>query len=283
MERHRSVLQEHACKDSMVHKRVLSAGFMCQRCPCISDDHGLFRQEECLGSMEVPSPTYGVAPASARPDANRMPHHAARLTMSIRMRPGKIGGEYIELPVVPPSNKGSCKGVPKATFGKQGMHASASSTPDISAAKEPVDAITTKDPIRAETKPEKAKDPIPAETVPEKAKDPIPTKTEPEKAMDPIPTKTEPPKRALETATEVATHKGWVDEPVVSGSPGKPMTHSQRIEVATALQQARAELDQLLLLHALESERKKLEKLLLMKADSEGCARASGGSLSKIL
>ena len=291
VERHRSDLQEHECNGSMVHKRVLNAGFMCQRCPCISDNHAVFREEECLGSTEVPSPSYGVAPTSARPGADHMPRDAARSPLSIRKRAGKIGGEYMELPVVPPSSKGSSKGAPKpAVFGKQGMHASASNNPKNLACKEPEDAIPTK------TKPEEAMDPIPTKTEPEEAKDPIPTKTSHQEAKGPILAKTEPPKPAPETITKVATHKGWVDEPCRGTSsgdshgfsersvvphPGKPITHDQRIEVQAALRRAHAELDQLLLLHALESERQKLEKLLLMKADSETCTHASGGNLSK--
>ena len=106
-------LQSQLCKGFRLHRRVLQAGYMCQACPAISDDISTFIHEECPCSFDeskIASPAYATPPA-ARPAEGASPE-SARAVLSIRKRAGRIGGEYIEVPHVPPE---SVERAPKAT------------------------------------------------------------------------------------------------------------------------------------------------------------------------
>ena len=92
-------LQQKLCiSEGKEHRSVLSAGFMCQNCPAISDDISTFLQEECACGFDK-----GSSPA-ARPAASPTPEHTAKhAPLTIKRKPGRIGGEFMEVPYIPPS------------------------------------------------------------------------------------------------------------------------------------------------------------------------------------
>ena len=255
-------LQSHLCKGHSIHKKVLSAGYMCQNCPAISDDIATFMNEECPCSFQEglsPPRAYAASPA-ARSAARDVPECAGgrHTPLSIRKRPGRIGGEFLEMPHVPPE-------------------------PPMEAA-----------PTLAEPAPTKAKPaPTKAEPAPTKPK-PVPTK--PMAASSVMPDPSKPKCEPKQTWTDLTpsskavaggstkpekTHPAEDYKAVANATPNavpttvastpehKPIHQPlARTEVHSALQVAQKELQQLLLLQALESERENLEKLLFQKAQA---------------
>ena len=210
-------LQARACVAGRTqHERVLSAGFMCQNCPAISDDISTFIHEECACSFkEVRSP-------AARPAASTSPEHSTprHAPLSIKKRSGRIGGEFMVLPCITPS---------------------AIPTP---AEPTPITDGSMKRPAK-----ETWREDVPAKTI-----------------FPGTPKLAKPaPVEAVKRKVFPKVNAAWEEEL----TPRKPHGPPSRSEVLSAIHVAQQELQQLLLLQALDVERKKLENLLVKKAETK--------------
>ena len=83
----------HLCNGRSVHKKVLSAAYMCQNCPQISDDLAQFNESGCPCSFE----SKGPEAAAARPAVARSRECSERKHLDIRHRSGRIGGTFTEV------------------------------------------------------------------------------------------------------------------------------------------------------------------------------------------
>ena len=270
-------LQSQLCKGLGLHKKVLSAGYMCQKCPAISDDISVFMNEECPCSFDegkCPSRTYASSPA-ARPAADAPECPGARHTpLSIRKRAGRIGGEYLELPHVPrESFEEAAPTKPKAAPTKP---EAAPTKPEAGPTKP--EAGPTK-PEAGPTKPEAGPGkPVPASSMMPDPREPkrVPKQTwvdqtppaKPAAGASTEPANTYPAENSKAMAKSNAVPNA-APTTVASTPKHKPIARS---EVQSALQAAQRELKQLLLLQALENERDHLQKLLLQKAQAAACA-----------
>ena len=83
----------HLCNGRSVHKKVLSAAYMCQNCPQISDDLAQFNESGCPCSFE----SKGPEAAAARPAVASSRESSERKHLDIRHRSGRIGGTFMEV------------------------------------------------------------------------------------------------------------------------------------------------------------------------------------------
>ena len=214
---------------------------MCQTCPAISDDISTFIHEECPCSFDegkIVSPAYATPPAArtaegASPDSSGSRHSA----LSIRKRAGRIGGEYMEVPHVPPKP-----------------------------------AINKPDP--RVTEPTKR-------SMPAGLPEPEHPKLLPKKTWTDLPTNAAGSMQLVKPPSADDSKAGASTNLMPNAPPPPPAASTPerksanppivRTELASALHAAQMELKQLLLLQALDQERKQLESLLLQKAKDQAC------------
>ena len=218
-------LESRSCCGKLLHRKVLRAGYMCQNCPAVSDDIAAFQREVCPQTFERPQ-----VPSPASPDS---PTEPGRL--SIKGRKGRIGGYFMDVPVVLP-----CVDVVEAARPTESLSKEAPDTVPKEAAKEdaPAPVLTTPSP-KPTMKRTWTDLPSP---------DSLPTRkfTNPEQPTLVLPI----PARAPSDVSSTTLLEESDSEP-------RPLQES--------IQRAQRELEKLLLLQELDRERQQLEKLVMAK------------------